>query len=48
MFRALQVVRECECSQGCPSCIQLPFCRFGNVEIDKKGALTLLDNMVQQ
>jgi DEAD/DEAH box helicase domain-containing protein len=38
-----QVIYDCECSAGCPSCIQSPKCGNGNEPLDKRGALRLLE-----
>ncbi len=37
-----EVLDDCECSSGCPSCVQSPKCGNGNEPLDKMAALALL------
>ncbi len=39
-----EVLENCECSSGCPSCVQSPKCGNGNEPLDKIAALSLLRN----
>jgi DEAD/DEAH box helicase domain-containing protein len=41
--RAATLLRECPCSEGCPSCMHLPGCPQGNSALDKVGGLALLE-----
>ncbi len=39
-----EVLDNCGCSAGCPSCVQSPKCGNGNEPLDKMAALSLLRN----
>lgn len=38
----LNMIEQCECEQGCPSCVHSPKCGSGNRPIDKSSAIFLL------
>ena len=38
----VDVLRNCNCTSGCPSCVQSPKCGNGNEPLDKHAALALL------
>jgi DEAD/DEAH box helicase domain-containing protein len=40
------MIRGCPCSGGCPSCVQSPKCGNLNDMLDKEGALTFLQRLV--
>jgi DEAD/DEAH box helicase domain-containing protein len=42
----LNVITECPCQDGCPSCIQSPKCGNNNKPLDKKAAKILLEGLV--
>lgn len=42
-----QVIADCECVAGCPSCIQSPKCGNGNDPLSKAGALEVLATLLQ-
>jgi len=42
-----QVIADCECVSGCPSCVQSPKCGNGNDPLSKAGALEVLDELLQ-
>ena len=41
--RAAVLVRECPCTDGCPSCMHVSGCPHGNSLLDKTGGLALLE-----
>lgn len=45
---ALRVIEACECTDGCPSCIETPQCLHGNEVSSKKGAAAVLRGLLCQ
>jgi DEAD/DEAH box helicase domain-containing protein len=41
----IEVIEQCPCDGGCPSCIQDPQCGSGNEPLDKQGALSFLKRL---
>ena len=42
-----QVIADCGCELGCPSCVHSPKCGSGNRPMDKEGALRLIELMLR-
>ncbi|MSQ24798.1 MAG: DEAD/DEAH box helicase [Dehalococcoidia bacterium] len=42
----LKTLGECECSEGCPSCVQSPKCGNNNEPLDKEAAAVLLRSLL--
>lgn len=43
----LEIIEECPCEDGCPSCVQDPQCGSGNQPLDKEGAKKLLRRWIE-
>lgn len=41
--QTLELLKTCECEDGCPSCIHSPKCGSGNKPLDKKAAVIVLE-----
>ncbi len=45
---SLDLISECECTEGCPSCIYSPKCGNENRPLDKRAAKTILSNLLEK
>ena len=46
--KTIELISECDCEEGCPSCIHSPKCGSGNKPLDKQGARHLARLLLQQ
>ena len=44
--RTADLLRDCPCDTGCPSCVQSPKCGNGNQPLDKAGAALVLEALL--
>ena len=44
--KTLELVKNCECQDGCPSCIYSPKCGNENEPLDKKAAIIILQKLL--
>jgi len=44
----LRLIKDCECEEGCPSCIYSPKCGNGNQPLDKEAAINILSKIQNQ
>ena len=42
------LIRECRCHDGCPSCVQSPKCGNGNHPLDKLAAIRILTELLRE
>ncbi len=47
IHRSFQIVDNCKCENGCPSCVHSPKCGSGNKPIDKQSCLKLIKAVMQ-
>ncbi len=45
--KTLNLIKECECEDGCPSCIHSPKCGSGNKPLDKKASIKILQMLLE-
>jgi DEAD/DEAH box helicase domain-containing protein len=46
LIKTLDLIKTCECVDGCPSCIYSPKCGNENEPLDKKASLLILERLV--
>lgn len=45
---AEKLIRDCECEDGCPSCVHSPKCGSGNKPLDKLSSLAVLNGLLRE
>ena len=48
LIKTLNLIKSCECVDGCPSCIFSPRCGNENEPLDKNAAILILDSLTKQ
>lgn len=46
LVNTYELIRDCDCEEGCPSCIYSPKCGNDNEGLDKEAALLILEQLV--
>jgi len=41
-----ELVRDCQCEEGCPACIYSPKCGSGNRPLDKEATRIILKELI--
>ena len=44
--KTVNLIKTCECEDGCPSCIHSPKCGSGNKPLDKQAAILILEGLL--
>lgn len=48
LVSTLELIRNCGCKDGCPSCVQSPKCGNWNEPLDKKAAVRILEEILKK
>jgi DEAD/DEAH box helicase domain-containing protein len=43
---SIEIIRSCDCDDGCPSCVQDSQCGSANQPLDKNGTLYFLNQLL--
>lgn len=46
LINVLELINECECDEGCPSCVQSPKCGNDNFPLDKEVSILILKQLL--